>query len=654
MKSEHQVKALGTVFVVEMILLIAIFFAFYRIADLQDQQTLTSRERFEMIQAADGLRQSSDDLTHFARSYAVTADTKFKDQYLTTLAIRNGTTARPENYAYLYWDLNASMRAQRHPLQAPLSLDAILKALPYTDEERALLLLSERQSNDLVNLEIEAFNAMEGLYLDKDGEFSILGDKNPELAQNILHSPAYYRAKEKIMEPIDRFMLALDERTDREIERLSGMIGRYNLYSWLLFCLFVLVNVIVAIWWQKVERKRQANLEAVIEERTVQLREEVTRVKQISRYKSEFLANMSHEIRTPLNGILGFVEQLEKNEPDAKRIEQLRIVKNSGATLIHIINDILDFSKIESGKMELESHPMNIYAVISETTSVFSELLGKKKLAFLKEIDETIPVCIIGDPLRLKQVVFNLLSNAVKFTPENGRVSMQASYENEAKNMVIKIADTGIGIPQEKMDTIFEAFTQQDTSTTRQYGGSGLGLSISYSLIKAMGGSLRVNSLVGMGSTFTITLPVTVCDTHESEMIEENEQRSTLPSLQGHALVVEDNKTNQMLMTLILEEIGLSYDIANDGVEAVALFMKNTYDIVLMDENMPNMNGIEATRQIRQLEKANETKAVPIIAVTANALSSDRERFLNAMMDDYIAKPYTEGDIHTILIKHIR
>jgi len=391
----------------------------------------------------------------------------------------------------------------------------------------------------------------------------------------------------------------------------------------------------------------------------VDLRKELVDAKEkaelVSQFKSEFLANMSHEIRTPMNGILGFVEQLEKSEHNPKRLQQFKMIRSSGNTLLHIINDILDFSKIESGKMELESHPFSLHEVILETTGIFSELIDAKQIHFTKEIDEKLPACIMGDQVRIKQIIFNLLSNAIKFTPEKGTIHLDTKLDNSNNQICIAISDTGIGIPQSKIERIFEAFAQQDTTTTRKYGGTGLGLSITSSLIKKMGGVLEVQSVVKKGSIFTIKFPLNEC-TQENQLTMDQAEDIDMEALnlQGHILIVEDNKTNQMLLSMILDECAISYDIANDGVEALQFFRDNKYDIILMDENMPNMNGIEATHQIRLVEYEDELTATPIVAVTANALAEDRQKFINAEMDDYISKPYSEGDIVNILQKYLR
>ena len=306
---------------------------------------------------------------------------------------------------------------------------------------------------------------------------------------------------------------------------------------------------------------------------------------------------------------------------------------------------------------------MNIYALLEDTYNIFSQLLENKNIVLQKRIDAKLPQCIIGDEVRLKQVLFNLLGNTIKFTPENGYIILDTQINKANDTILISIIDTGIGIADDKLEKIFDAFGQEDTSTTRKYGGTGLGLTISSKLIKLMGGELKVESELGEGSRFYFTIATEiceedVCDDTPKQFIEEDDIETEAPEAQektfnAHVLIVEDNKTNQMLMSMILDDLGVTYDIANDGVEAVEKYNTKSYDLILMDENMPNMNGIEATKQIREQEQVTDSCST-IIAVTANALAQDRERFLNAGMDDYIAKPYTEEDIINVLQKYLR
>ena len=370
--------------------------------------------------------------------------------------------------------------------------------------------------------------------------------------------------------------------------------------------------------------------------------------------KSEFLANMSHEIRTPMTGILGFVSQLAKGEKDQERLKHFNIIQNSGKTLLSIINDILDLSKIESGKMDIEQHPYHIHELLNTTLSVFKDIADEKSIKFETNIDETLPKCILIDDVRLKQVILNLLNNAVKFTPKNGQISLKAQYNQSKAILRISVIDTGIGIAKENLEKIFEAFAQEDSTTTRRFGGTGLGLAISSKLVQLMDGKITLESTLGKGSKFSFEIPVIKCeeDTETTETIDKF-KATYIGKLEGNILIVEDNKTNQMLLGIILDDLGLSYDVANDGVESINCIQNTKYDAILMDENMPNMNGIEATKRIRSIEKEQSLSRIPIIAVTANALSSDRERFIESGMDDYVSKPYTEEDIKEVLEKFL-
>lgn len=378
-------------------------------------------------------------------------------------------------------------------------------------------------------------------------------------------------------------------------------------------------------------------------------------MQEASKAKSQFLAYMSHEIRTPMTAILGLVEHLAKGEKEPSRLKEFDIIRRSGNTLLSIINDILDLSKIESGNMSLDAQPINTRLLFEEITALFSESIAAKKICFEPRIDMKLPECLMLDEVRVKQVIFNLISNAVKFTPEAGEISMRVRYNAGTKSVYCAIEDNGIGIAAENMEKIFRSFGQEDSTTTRRFGGSGLGLTISSRLVAMMDGKLDVESAPGEGSRFYFEIPAILCREEEPESVSDG-QNGTAPvetAINGHVLVVEDKEFNQMLMGIILEEHGLTCDMAAGGVEALALFKVIAYDAILMDENMPNMNGIEATRQMRSYEQNRNLRHMPIIAVTANALSEDRQRFLEAGMDDYISKPYVEEDILGVLRKYL-
>ena len=393
----------------------------------------------------------------------------------------------------------------------------------------------------------------------------------------------------------------------------------------------------------------------IIEQRTKEYKEAMRKAQTANIAKSQFLANMSHEIRTPLNAIMGFIDLLKDNEENKEKIKYLKTIDTSSHNLLEIINDILDFSKIESNHIELEYRNYNPLDEFDSIVELFKPRALEKNLTLDVNIDKNLPHHINSDALRIKQVIINLLSNAVKFTSRNKTVYFKIKFKDENK-LFVSIKDEGIGIPQDKLQTIFEPFTQADNSTTRKFGGTGLGLTISSKLIEALEGKLEVKSTQNIGSEFYFTIPIKVLDIQPKKeaIVEKNKK------LSGHILLVEDNEANQMFMKVILKKMGFTFDIAFNGLEAIERFprlvcenSKTKYDMILMDENMPNMNGIEATKRILQLEKELNLPHTPIIALTANALKGDRERFLSAGMDEYLTKPVDKNKLSEVLEKFL-
>ncbi len=367
--------------------------------------------------------------------------------------------------------------------------------------------------------------------------------------------------------------------------------------------------------------------------------------------KSDFLANMSHEIRTPLNAIMGFVDILHKDEKDASKGKKLKIIKDSGVSLLTIINDILDFSKIQNNKLLIEKTPYEIKEAFKQIKELFFQKAREHEVSINLFIDAKLPDETIGDVVRLKQIISNLLSNAIKFSSKDSVVHIKVNYSEENNELYCEINDKGIGISQEKIETIFESFTQEDSSTTRKYGGTGLGLSISKALVELMDGKIGVRSELGVGSSFYFTLPLFHVKHNALEQVcQKDDTVDSSTEMEGYILIVEDNKANQMLMKLLLVDFELEYSIANDGLEAVMAVQKEKFDLILMDENMPKMNGIEASKKIRQLQSS---KDIPIIAVTANALKGDKEKFLEAGMNEYLSKPIDADKLKQILRKYL-
>ncbi|WP_415250452.1 ATP-binding protein [Sulfurimonas sp.] len=409
-----------------------------------------------------------------------------------------------------------------------------------------------------------------------------------------------------------------------------------------------LVGTHVDITQQKVLAQQleelNKNLEKQIQERT----KELVLAKELAEYstksKSDFLANMSHEIRTPLNAIMGFINLLKEKEEDKEKLEYLSTISSSSESLTNIINDILDFSKIESGRLHIEYVDFDPMHEFISTKALFMAKCTLKNIQFHSTFTNA-PEYLYGDPLRIKQVVNNLLSNAIKFTPENNNIHLDINYESDT--LYVSLKDKGIGISREYQENIFDSFTQADTSTTRKYGGSGLGLSISHNLIKLMGGELKVKSELGLGSEFYFSIPIK----KGNKSITNNAVIENLDFTSLKILLVEDNQANQLFMKVLFKKIGLLYDIANDGIEAIEHFKNTTYNLILMDENMPNMNGITATKEIRKIEKEKNLKRMPIIALTANAIKGDREKFLAADMDEYLSKPLNKNILIRMLNK---
>ncbi len=364
-----------------------------------------------------------------------------------------------------------------------------------------------------------------------------------------------------------------------------------------------------------------------------------------NRSKSRFLANMSHEIRTPLNGIMGFIELLQRQETDPKKIDYLDIIQNSSKSLLVVINDILDLSKIEGGNMQIETIDFDLEQDLHELLSFFRSIADTNNIRLNFEYPSALSTHVHTDPLRLKQVLSNLISNAIKFSPQDSAITITLHREGEIIH--ISIQDEGIGISEEAQQRIFNPFEQAEISTTRNYGGTGLGLSISKKLIELLGGEIQVESRLGEGSRFSFSLLAPEVSTQE----EQNSLNET-PALQGHLLVAEDNKTNQMLISILLDELKLTYTIVEDGQEAFEAFKRDQdYDLILMDINMPRTNGIEATQLIRQSGEPNQQ--IPIIALTANVMKEDVDEYLRLGMNDHLSKPIDSDRLGKLLASYL-
>ncbi|PCM46378.1 ATP-binding protein [Marinobacter sp. ANT_B65] len=394
-----------------------------------------------------------------------------------------------------------------------------------------------------------------------------------------------------------------------------------------------------------------------------------------ARARANFLASMSHEIRTPLNGVLGMLGLVLEGEQDSAKRHRLQIALSAGESLLGILNDILDISKVEAGKLNLENIPVDIRGLIDECATLHTQHARKKGIDLIAETDLNFPNRFLGDPTRLRQIVNNLLSNAIKFT-DTGNVRITASYS--AGTLTIDVSDTGIGMSKEGLRRIFSPFSQAATQTTRLYGGTGLGLTLCRQLVERMHGEITVESKEQQGTRFTVSLPLPVLDNRNTEDPQQNtEQLSGLEELPDHSaarlppaleylqvsssnepettqqsglriLLVEDNEVNQMVASTLLRKMGHHADVAENGELAIEALGLQHYDLVLMDCQMPVMDGFETTRLIRKNPQWSE---LPIIAVTANVMQGDRDDCLACGMNDYITKPYSRSQLNAAIMR---
>lgn len=397
------------------------------------------------------------------------------------------------------------------------------------------------------------------------------------------------------------------------------------------------------------------NLEQQVRDRTVDLQIALEKANQATQAKSEFLAVMSHEIRTPLHGILGMAELLGFSTLSAEQHQQLRVIRSSGDVLLALINDILDISKIEAGQLELETRDFDLRKTLQQVVDLYQPSAQKKDLQLNLSFSPECPSSTNGDSKHLSQILSNLIANAIKFT-EHGQINVRVdthTYPNGELQLTIQVHDTGIGIPSERQNRLFKAFSQADTSTTRQYGGTGLGLAICAALCNAMRGNIHVSSLSGQGSLFTVNVRLAASSPQRSLLSPDSDapptNAQTSPLGQGFmALVVDDHQVNRQVAQLLLQRTGMTVHTAMDGTHALNQIRTQKYDLILMDLHMPQMDGLEATRQIRKMPLAQQPC---VIALTASAFEADRQACLLAGMNGFMSKPFTYEELTQTLRK---
>jgi PAS domain S-box-containing protein len=393
------------------------------------------------------------------------------------------------------------------------------------------------------------------------------------------------------------------------------------------------------------------------------LREAKELAERMTQAKSSFLATMSHELRTPLNGILGMAQVLMSKNPSAEQQEYIEAIEQSGKNLLELINDVLDFSKLEAGQVELHHDEFSPVKTAKDLVVVMQHVIQGKSIELKAEYGANLPECVAGDLARLRQILINLIGNAIKFTLE-GHVTIKLNLISDLDGVVkieFSIKDSGIGIPVDKLNTIFDRFTQVESEYSRRFEGSGLGLAIVKNLVEMMGGTITVQSEFGKGSTFTCILPFIKIEQDQANLaintanaVKQLQSFDKTTQFNNYILVVEDNAINQTVMRAMLMNLGCRVDVAGNGKEAIKLYKEHEYDLIFMDIGLPDMDGLQVTKELLEVKKKLKRKHIPIVALTAHVMEDDRKNCLKVGMTDMLTKPIVHAQLVELLKRLIK